>query len=261
MNKMFNKKIDTKKIKKYQSKSKEQKSVSCEKCKNITKCLSCTRPLISEQEISDNNLTFKSTSEPKKDFIVDKIDLFKNTYDYNKCSICINNQKCMSCLKSNRKGFLFIPFFIILASLLFFASNNVKDDTSLIRTGTVKKGELETLSYDETKAKLQEKVDASRFEINMNSNLYFNEDSSTYNLLLSNTERNRYACNIDIYLDSDNEIIYQSPTLKPGEYIDQIALKTDLPSGEHAATVLYTIIDMESGNQTGSISVGIKIHR
>lgn len=262
MKKLFKLNVSPSKIEKTKTKFKKQRCMSCNKCKDITKCLSCSRtcdpnkPLLNETvHLPNDNFTLE------EDFITDKIDLFQATYNYNKCSKCKNNKECMSCIESKNKTFLFILLFVILAIFLFFNKKNLKDEISLIRPGTVKQGELSTLSYDETKAKLQEKVDASRFEINMNSNLYLNEDLSTYNLLLSNTERNRYACNVDIYLDTNNEIIYQSPTLKPGEYIDHIKLKTDLPSGDHAATALYTIIDMESGRQTGSISVGIKIHK
>ena len=121
-------------------------------------------------------------------------------------------------------------------------SNQVQDDGS--REITDKDGELSDggLPFDDPeklREALQKKVDDSMLAIKINTNPVFNGPGSKGNLSIENSERNNYDFQVEITLDSNDEIVYTTPLMSPGQHILEDKLDKDLSVGEYEATAMF----------------------
>ena len=68
-------------------------------------------------------------------------------------------------------------------------------------------------------------------------------DRPSRNARVENSTRNTRTVFFDVYLDSTDEVIYESPYLRVGESIDNFALDTEVQAGRYTATVVYYLVD------------------
>lgn len=119
-------------------------------------------------------------------------------------------------------------------------------------------GEIPVGDYEATLAALQEKVDASRFEVKCNSSISRDPETGKYNLLIGNTARNRYDCYVELISD-DGALLYRSPILEPGQYIPEAALE-DAITGKMDASAVFIIMDPKTYASMGKVVVAVTIH-
>lgn len=74
-----------------------------------------------------------------------------------------------------------------------------------------------------------------------------------------NHKSNRYPQTVQIKVDSNDEIIYESKAIPVGSGIEDIKLNTTSPKGEHLATAYFTLHDTETNSVVGTAGAKVKL--
>ena len=82
------------------------------------------------------------------------------------------------------------------------------------------------------------------YEAKMNSTWYFEDGASpSTNAYVENVETNTNDVYFDVILSDTQEVIYESPVLPRGSYLQEIALDTNLSAGTYDCVIIYHLID------------------
>lgn len=91
-----------------------------------------------------------------------------------------------------------------------------------------------------------ETVVPGTYEVTMNSTWNFqNGTSSSDNAYVENSTTNTNPVYFDLQLDDTEEIIYESPIIPVGSYLEDIKLDKDLEAGTYDCTLTYHLVDEE----------------
>lgn len=97
---------------------------------------------------------------------------------------------------------------------------------------------------------LQSQADESGFRLQINAKPRVT--GAQAELLLGNPVQNTLCLSVDLVLDEDGEVLYQSETLVPGAQVLTATLTKTLSPGEHPATAVCRAIDPATGNAVGT---------
>lgn len=131
-----------------------------------------------------------------------------------------------------------------------------------ISSGNIQEG-TPGMTQDEILNAMQERADASRISIQINSRPYFEDGSSEGSLYIVNPVKNAFHMTVEIRLDDTDEVIYQSGLLAPNQFIDNDKLTKVLKKGEHNATAYLHAYDSEETDKrvntaTASLVITVK---
>lgn len=118
---------------------------------------------------------------------------------------------------------------------------------------------LRQKSKEEILAELNRKVADGMINISMNMTPSFENSRSKGNLLIHNSEINKYPQIVEIILDETGETIYKSGLIKVGKRINEAKLGTELPAGEYACTAYFNAVNEESKEIVGKAAAKIVI--
>lgn len=110
--------------------------------------------------------------------------------------------------------------------------------------GEIGHGIMPGMTPEEIQKYLNEKADKSKFTINVNSHLEFDDANSEAYLRLINGKNSAYAIKFTIRLEDSNKVIYKSPLIKPEQYIEYIKLSKKLNKGTYRAIGTYEFYDL-----------------
>lgn len=122
-----------------------------------------------------------------------------------------------------------------------------------------KDGTLEGKTPQEIQGMLNSIVEEGMFNVSINARAVFENGSSEGSLGMENIPENRYYSRVILRRDDNNEVIYESQGLKPGQYIDKIKLKKNLPAGEYPCTAQIIATDPEGLEDIGQVHVKIQV--
>lgn len=145
--------------------------------------------------------------------------------------------------KNKRKIILIISILLFGTSLVMYKLS-WRSEEGLIREG--EKGELPGMSEDDILKMLNEKVEEGSFQININSELSFEEGSSKGDMRILNSPNNHYLLVVEMYLKEDNKRIYKSGAIEPGYYIEQDMLDVKLEKGDYPVNIHFKNYDVKS---------------
>ncbi|MDR2355654.1 MAG: hypothetical protein LBE16_05615 [Clostridiales Family XIII bacterium] len=116
-------------------------------------------------------------------------------------------------------------------------------------------------NIEEIREQMNEPVQDGYYETRMNVDWVFpTAQSPSTNAYVENSPNNTRTVYFDLTLPDTNELIYSSPFIPVGAKLENFALDTTLPAGEHAAIVTYHLVDDDNQElSTVSVSVNIKI--
>lgn len=126
----------------------------------------------------------------------------------------------------------------------------VKDDD-------VGSGAIDMTDYDEIKAGLQAKTDASYVNYRINSNPVFQNGRG--NVLIQNSASNTGLLQVEILRESDNVILYKSPVLNPNEHIENGELYTKVKSGDYPSIAMFRLYNAETESLIAETGIKIKV--
>ena len=92
----------------------------------------------------------------------------------------------------------------------------------------------------------QEQVRSGMYEVTMNSEWKFEDGSSiSKNAYVENVANNTNDVYFDVNLADTDELVYSSPIIPRGSYLENIALDKDLDKGNYDCVLTYHLVDAE----------------
>ncbi len=175
----------------------------------------------------------------------------------------VNNEKGEK--KGKKKALLLILLLLIIAGAgggyWWYTHNQVMDATTKYWFDRLAQdGSLQGKTPTEVQGILNSVVEEGMFNVSMNAKAIFNDAKSEGSIGLENIPENRYYCRVVIRRDDTNEVLYESQGIKPGQYIDKIKLKQNLPAGNYACTAQVIATDPESLDDIGQVQVKIQVN-
>ncbi len=166
--------------------------------------------------------------------------------------------------KGKKKALLLILLLLIVAGAgggyWWYTHHQVMDATTKYWFDKLAKdGSLQGKTPTEVQGLLNSVVEEGMFNVSMNAKAVFNNGKSEGSIGLENIPQNRYFCRVIIRRDDTNEVLYESKGLKPGQYIDKIKLKKNLPAGNYDCTAQVIATDPESLDDIGQVQVKIQV--
>lgn len=167
--------------------------------------------------------------------------------------------------KGKKKALLLILLLLIIAGAgggyWWYTHNQVMDATTKYWFDRLAQdGSLQGKTPTEVQGILNSVVEEGMFNVSMNAKAIFNDAKSEGSIGLENIPENRYYCRVVIRRDDTNEVLYESQGIKPGQYIDKIKLKHNLPAGNYACTAQVIATDPESLDDIGQVQVKIQVN-
>ena len=149
--------------------------------------------------------------------------------------------------KRKRKWILLLLLLLLLLFTGYKMYQNYLERASQVQSGSLGEighGIMPGMSPEEIQQYLNEKADKSKFTINVNSHLEFDNAKSKAYLRLINGKNSAYAIKFTIRLEDSNKVIYKSSLVKPEQYIEYIKLSKKLKKGTYRAIGTYEFYDL-----------------
>ncbi len=167
--------------------------------------------------------------------------------------------------KKSRKSALLLLLFLLLVAVAggiywWNIHNRAMDATTKYWFDKLAKdGSLEGKTPDEIQGILNSVVEEGMFNVSMNARAIFNDGKSEGSIGIENIPQNRYYCRVVLRRDDTSEVLYESQGLKPGQYIDKIKLKKNLPAGTYDCTAQVIATDPETLEDIGQVQVKLQV--
>lgn len=158
----------------------------------------------------------------------------------------------------NKKKIILIISILLFGTSLVMYKLSWKSEEGLIREG--EKGELPGMSEDDILKMLNEKVEEGSFQININSELSFEDGTAKGDVRILNSPNNHYLLVVEMYLKEDNKRIYKSGAIEPGYYIEQDTLDVKLEKGDYPVNIHFKNYDVKSEQFIGEAVAENVIH-
>lgn len=148
---------------------------------------------------------------------------------------------------------------IIIAIASFVIININKKENANVKGGIISEGIIPGYTEEQIKEILQRKADESTFSFEINSRPVFKDGESEGNLRIANPPYNKYSIEVEIRLDSSNQIVFESGEILPYHYIDMAKLSENLDAGEYDATATISAFDSETSEFKGKSTAKLVI--
>lgn len=100
------------------------------------------------------------------------------------------------------------------------------------------------------------------FYYTVGSRIVFDRPAALGKVMLENIPGNQYDMEVQLQLEETGEIVYTSPVLQPGQYLEQDSLDERLEKGEYHALAILIALDPQTGEPvtqfTESITLVVK---
>lgn len=120
-------------------------------------------------------------------------------------------------------------------------------------------GNLEGLSQSEIEEMMNNKVEESMLAISINTSPEFKDGEAKGSLRIENTARNRYNITVEIARNDNQQVIYKSKGIKPGQMIEYDQLDVKLSKGEYPCTATFNAFDPETNEVVGKAAAIVNI--
>lgn len=156
--------------------------------------------------------------------------------------------------KKDRKKIIIIIIFIVLLLLgggYYFVHSWLPEDNKLAREKDAKEGFLPGMTQEEIQKMMDEKVAEGSVQISINSQLIFKDGKSKTDIRIENSRNNHYLMVVEIYRKDNQQLIYKSGAMEPGNYLEKARLDVDLPAGEYPVQVHFKNYDIKTEEFVG----------
>ena len=150
---------------------------------------------------------------------------------------------------------LLLALTVLICYLIFF----IKFNPNLLYDDNATVGVMPGIDVDERRKQLQEVLDRSMIAFSINTSPVFLNGTAKGNLLIENPGNNAKLLKVSIKIDDTEEEVYASNYLKPGTYIESVALDKVLEKGTYNATAYFLAYDETDGEYIGQTGAQITI--
>ncbi|OEG15709.1 hypothetical protein BCR23_08735 [Enterococcus quebecensis] len=110
------------------------------------------------------------------------------------------------------------------------------------------------IDKEELIKKMQSVVDDGYFNLQMDTELIFNSSNENGKIQIINPDQNKSIIAVDVFLDGEDDLLYESGSIYPGQYVNKGKLLKNLAKGEYQGYAKAKIYDLETKKeQTTSI--------
>lgn len=162
--------------------------------------------------------------------------------------------------KHTVKKWLPIILLTILICSLGFYLWNMNTQKALVQPGIIPSDlapdikDAKKIDKNELIKKMQSVVDDGYFNLQMDTELIFNSSKESGKIQIINPEQNKSIIAVDVFLQDEDELLYESGSIYPGQYVNKGKLLKELAKGEYQAYAKAKIYDQETKKeQTTSI--------
>ena len=120
-------------------------------------------------------------------------------------------------------------------------------------------GQAPYKTQEEIQAELDRVVEEGMFNISIASLIEFADGTSPGTAYIENVPGNRYLMQVTISLDDTGEAVYESKAIKPGSYIEDVSLASDLEPGDYPATATFAALDPDSREEVGQAAAKVTL--
>lgn len=161
--------------------------------------------------------------------------------------------------KKKKRRRLIIIIILLLALIaggigVYFAFNQPED--------LYDSGALEGIAPNKTDAEIQAElnriVDESMFDISIAS-VIESADGKTGKAFIENVPGNHYDLQVSIVPEGQDDPIFESKLVAPGNYFEDITFKQPLDNGMHKAVAHFKAFDKESHEEVGAVDAEVVI--
>lgn len=107
---------------------------------------------------------------------------------------------------------------------------------------------------------LQRQVDEGMLTFGINATAAFENGVSPGNLMLENPQENRSKFAVMVVRADTGETVYQSGTLEPGQYLENVTLDTPLEKGEYPCTAYIDAYSLTDDAYLGRAAAEITLY-
>ncbi|MGL5437029.1 MAG: hypothetical protein ACRDBO_16905 [Lachnospiraceae bacterium] len=163
--------------------------------------------------------------------------------------------------KGKKKGLLalLLLLLVIAAGWWYMNRSRMDDTTKYWFDKFAQDGTLEGKTPQEIQEILDAIVEEGMFNVSINAQATFQDGKSKGKIGMENIPQNRYYCRLILRMDEDQTVLYESQGIKPGQYINEIELKKNLPAGEYPCTAQIIATDPETLDDIGKVEVKVKV--
>ena len=109
--------------------------------------------------------------------------------------------------------------------------------------------------------RIEGKLDKTQLAMKINSVITLEDSLSKGNFGIENKSNNIYDFKVKIYLKNTNDLIYESPRLKPGDKIEETKLDKRLEKGTYKAVAYFEAYEEEKQVGRSGVEIEIKIKK
>lgn len=123
----------------------------------------------------------------------------------------------------------------------------------------VEEGLLPTLTEHEKETVTNRLIDEGSFNATISNVILLDSQELSGRADIQNIANNHYNIGVEISLNQNYEVVYQSEIMQPDSYIERIKLQSDLGIGEYPATAVFTAYDPEDDSVVGTMSMSVTL--
>ncbi len=151
---------------------------------------------------------------------------------------------------------IIVVLLLVIIGLLFNRNGGNNNDNKPMRNVVVNEKNAENVAEEFIE---QEQIRSGNYEVTMNSTWYFTDGTSiSDNAYVENVANNTNDIYFDVNLADTDEVIYSSPVIPLGSYLENIALDKDLEAGSYDCVLTYHLID-ENQKTLSTLKVSLTI--
>lgn len=148
---------------------------------------------------------------------------------------------------------IIILVLILLLCLLLLKCTDREDASLVVLMPEIDLNAEDIFNRQDLLDAMQAKADASYFHLQINPEASFSSSTGKGSFEIVNPSTNVYPISVNLYLDEDNSLLYESGSILPNMQITSIELLRKLDPGTHAATAkvfIYNQTTLEKEGET-----------
>lgn len=162
------------------------------------------------------------------------------------------------------------PFAVILLLVLILAavlcllvreSRKTERKEGLAYEANVVAGDIPGKSKEERQRELDSIVEEGMLAMSINATPVGKTTGTDRNInwLVENPSNQGKLIRVEVWLDSQEELIYETGAIPPGNYVESAPLRTELPPGEYNCTARFYAYQEETETYIGQAAAQIRL--
>lgn len=121
-------------------------------------------------------------------------------------------------------------------------------------------GTLEGLTEKQLQDLMNKKIEEGMLSISISSSVEFEDGKSEGEMRIENVPDNRYNMIVKIVRNDNQQVIYESKGIKPGQLIKKDKLDVDLDKGKYSCTANFSAYDPDTNDKVGQANAEVVIY-